>query len=60
VTANVMLTSRLMYFVSFLFIHLHMLNKLVPLKPYPTDALYHQYKALKRGLWQYGMFYGEK
>jgi cyclopropane fatty-acyl-phospholipid synthase-like methyltransferase len=60
VTTNVMRTSTLMYYVSFPFMFLHQLNKIVRLGPYPTDALYHQYHALKRGLWQYGVFYAAK
>ena len=60
VTAKVKPTSRLMYFVSWPFMPLHQLNKFIPLGPYPTDALYHQYHAMNRGLWEYGMFYAEK
>jgi cyclopropane fatty-acyl-phospholipid synthase-like methyltransferase len=60
VTRNIMLTSRIMYGVSLFFIILHLLNKIIPLKPYPTDALFHQYHAIKRGLAEYGIFYAEK
>lgn len=60
VTKNIMLTSRLMYGVSLFFIFFHLLNKIIPLKAYPTDAIYHQYHAIKRGLTEYGVFYAEK
>lgn len=60
VTDKVFRTSKLMYYVSFLFILFHLLDRIVPLKPYPTDALYNQYRAMKKGLWEYGIFYAEK
>ncbi len=60
VTKKVFLTSRLMYYVSYLFIVLHMIDRVIKLKPYPTDALFNQYRALKKGLWEYGIFYAEK
>jgi cyclopropane fatty-acyl-phospholipid synthase-like methyltransferase len=60
VTANVLLSSKLMYYASFFFIVLHLIDKVKPLGPYPSDALYHQYRALKRGLWEYGIFYAAK
>lgn len=60
VTSNVMRTSTLMYWVSMPFILLHWLDKFLPLKPYTTDALYNQYHAMKKGLWEYGVFYAEK
>jgi putative NADPH-quinone reductase len=49
-----------MYWVSMPFILLHWLDKVLPLKPYTTDALYNQYHAMKKGLWEYGIFYAEK
>jgi tocopherol O-methyltransferase len=60
VTPQVMPTARLLYMVSMPFIFLHWIDKFIPLKPYPTDACYNQYHALKRGLWEYGVFYAEK
>lgn len=60
VTPQVMMTSRLMFMVSMPFIVLHLIDKLIPLPPYPTDALFNQYPALKRGLWEYGVFWARK
>jgi len=60
VTPNVRFTSKLMYWVSMPFILLHWLDKIKPLKPYPTDAMYNQYHAMKKGLWEYGIFYAER
>ena len=60
VTKSVFLTSKLMYYVSFLFLPLHLIDKFIKLKPYPTDALFNQYKAIKKNLWEYGVFYAEK
>jgi tocopherol O-methyltransferase len=60
VTQQVMPSAKLLYLVSMPFIVLHWIDKIVPLKPYPTDACYNQYHALKKGLWEYGIFYAEK
>lgn len=55
VTAKVWPSSRLMFLASLPFLPLHIIDKFVRLN-YPTDALFHQYLALRRGLWQYGIF----
>ncbi len=49
-------TSLIMLIVSLPFLPLHLLDKVIPLRAYPTDALFHQYFAMKRGLWEYGIF----
>ena len=53
-------TSKLMLWVSMPFLPLHLLDKVVRIKSYPTDALFHQYFAMKKGLWEYGIFLAEK
>lgn len=60
VTPFVRKTSRIMLIASLPFLPLHLLDGIVRLKSYPTDALYNQYFALKKGLWQYGIFLAEK
>ncbi len=60
VTESVYLTSKIMHYASYFFIVFHILDKIFSLKSYPTDAMYHQYRALKRKLWEYGIFYAEK
>jgi hypothetical protein len=55
VTDKVRPSSRLMFLASLPFLPLHILDKIVPLN-YPTDALFHQYLALRRKLWEYGIF----
>ncbi|MCX7726454.1 MAG: methyltransferase domain-containing protein [Chitinispirillaceae bacterium] len=56
VTDKVFKTSKLMFYVSLLFLPLHLLDRIKRIKSYPTDALFNQYFALKRGLWEYGIF----
>ncbi len=60
VTQNVMRSSNLMYYASLFFFVFHIIDKFFPLKDYPSDAMYNQHKALKQGLWEYGIFYAEK
>jgi len=60
VSSNVFRTSQIMYYTSFVFFIFHLIDKIIPLKSYPTDAPHNQYKAMKKGLWQYGIFYAEK
>lgn len=59
VTSNVFKTSKIMFYTSLFFIIFHLIDKIIPLD-YPTDALFNQYTALKKGLWEYGVFYAEK
>ena len=60
VTPKVMPTSRLMFIASLPFFPLHIIDKIVRLKSYPADAMFNQYLAIRKGLWQYGIFYAEK
>ncbi|MBD3242693.1 MAG: methyltransferase domain-containing protein [Chitinivibrionales bacterium] len=60
VTPFVRKTSRLMLYVSLPFLPLHLLDKVVRMKSYPTDALFNQYFAMKKGLWEYGIFLATK
>lgn len=60
VSPQVMRTAKILYLVSMPFILLHWIDRLIPLPPYTTDACYNQYHALRRGLWEYGIFYAEK
>ncbi len=60
VTDKVFPTSKLMLCVSLFFLPLHLIDKIVRIKSYPTDALFNQYFALKKGLWEYGIFFAEK
>lgn len=39
---------------------LHILDKFIPMNGYPTDANFHQFLAMKRGLWEYGIFHAIK
>jgi cyclopropane fatty-acyl-phospholipid synthase-like methyltransferase len=53
--------SKIMYYSSMvMFGVFHLIDRFFPLKSYPADAVFHQHRALKRGLWQYGIFYAEK
>lgn len=60
VTKQVWPTSIIMLIVSLPFLPLHLLDKILPLRAYPTDALFHQFFAMKRGLWEYGIFIAQK
>ncbi len=60
ITKESLPTSIIMFIVSLPFWPLHLVDKLIPIKGYPTDALFHQYPAMRRGLWQYGMFAATK
>jgi tocopherol O-methyltransferase len=59
VTDNVLKTSRLMFYISLPFLPLHLLDRIVPMR-YPTDALFNQYLAMKKNLWEYGIFCARK
>lgn len=60
VTENVFHSSRLIFFISLPFLPLHLLDRYLAFKSYPTDACYHQYLAMKKRLWEYGIFHAEK
>lgn len=53
-------TSWRMFLLSLIFLPLHILDKIIPLREYPMDALFHQYFAMKENLWEYGIFHAEK
>jgi len=59
VTPQVKKTSRLMMYASLPFLPLHLLDKLVSIQ-YPMDACWNQYFAMKKNLWEYGMFLAKK
>lgn len=56
VTDKVFKTSKIMFYVSLVFLPLHLVDRIKRIKSYPTDALFNQYLALKKGLWEYGIF----
>lgn len=56
VTDKVFKTSKLMLYVSLPFLPLHLIDRVKRIKSYPTDALFNQYFALKKSLWEYGIF----
>lgn len=60
VTKKVMPTALLMFLASMPLLPLHILDRIVRLKPYPADALFNQYLAMRRMLWEYGIFFAEK
>ena len=59
VTEQVRKTSRIMMYVSLPFLPLHILDKFIRLQ-YPTDACWNQYFAMKKKLWEYGIFLAKK
>jgi len=60
VTDKVFMTALLMMIVSLPFLPLHLIDKVIRIKSYPCDAMWNQYFALKKDLWQYGIFLGKK
>lgn len=60
VTPFVKKTSRIMLCVSLPFLPLHILDRVFRIKQYPTDALWNQYFAMKKSLWEYGIFMARK
>ncbi|NLW31960.1 MAG: methyltransferase domain-containing protein [Fibrobacter sp.] len=59
VTEQVRKTSRIMLYVSLFFLPLHLVDKIISIQ-YPTDALWNQYFAMKKRLWEYGIFLASK
>jgi tocopherol O-methyltransferase len=57
VTPFVRPTSRIMLLVSLPFLPLHIVDRFVRIRQYPTDALWNQFFAMKKGLWEYGIFF---
>jgi cyclopropane fatty-acyl-phospholipid synthase-like methyltransferase len=60
VTEKVFRTSQLMFYTSLFFLPFHLIDRVVRIKSYPTDALFNQYFAMKQKLWEYGIFFAEK
>ncbi len=60
VTKQAWPSSKFMFLFSIPFFPLHILDKIIPLHGYPTDATFHQFFAMKRGLWEYGIFHTVK
>lgn len=60
ITNNVFPTAKLLYYLAFPFILFHLFDKIIPLKSYPLEVWFHQYEALKKGLWEYGIFCATK
>lgn len=60
ITKQALPTSIFMFVISLPLWPLHLLDKIIPIKGYPADALFHQYPAMRRGLWEYGMFAATK
>lgn len=60
VTEQVKKTSKIMLCVSLPFLPLHIIDRFFRIKQYPTDALWNQYFAMKKNLWEYGIFLAKK
>jgi tocopherol O-methyltransferase len=60
VTSKVIPSSLAMFIPSLIFLPLHILDKIVEIKDYPTDAMFHQYFVIKHGLMKYGIFWANK
>jgi len=60
VTKNAIFSGKIMFVLSLVALPLHILDKLINIPDYPTDAMFHQYLAMKKGLWQYGIFWAFK
>jgi cyclopropane fatty-acyl-phospholipid synthase-like methyltransferase len=60
VTDNVMPTSLLMFLVSLPLFPFHIVDRIKRLKSYPADAMFNQFLAMRRKLWEYGIFFAAK
>ena len=61
VSKLVMPSAWIMVIISgILFWPLHLLDKIIELNDYPTDAMFHQFFVLKRRLMAYGIFWATK
>jgi len=60
ITEQVKKTSRIMLYASLPFLPLHLIDKVFNISQYPTDALWNQYFAMKKKLWEYGIFLAKK
>lgn len=59
VTPFVKKTSLLMMYASLPFLPFHLIDKVIRIQ-YPTDALWNQFFAMKKNLWEYGIFLAKK
>jgi hypothetical protein len=48
-----------MFYASLPFLPLHLIDKVIQIQ-YPTDALWNQFFAMKKNLWEYGIFLAKK
>jgi cyclopropane fatty-acyl-phospholipid synthase-like methyltransferase len=60
VTEQVQKTSKLMLYVSLPFLPFHLIDRVVRIRQYPCDALWNQYFAMEKKLWEYGIFFAKK
>lgn len=60
VTDKAMPTALLMFIVSLPLFPFHIIDRIVRLKSYPADAMFNQYLAMRRKLWEYGIFFAAK
>lgn len=60
VTKNAIFSGKIMFVLSLVALPLHILEKFIEIPDYPTDAMFHQYLAMKKGLWEYGIFWAFK
>ncbi|MCL1946955.1 MAG: methyltransferase domain-containing protein [Chitinivibrionia bacterium] len=60
VTKKVMPSAWIMVIFSSFMFPLHILEKFIEIKDYPTDAMFHQFFVIKRGLMEYGIFWANK
>jgi len=60
VTSYVWPSSVIMLLVSLPFLPLHVIDYFFRIKSYPTDACWNQFFALRKKLWEYGIFLAAK
>ena len=60
VTQKVIPTAVIMFVASLPFLPLHIIDRIKRIKSYPADAMFNQYLAMRRKLWEYGIFFAEK
>lgn len=60
VTKHAIFSGKIMFVLSLIALPFHILEKFIEIPDYPTDAMFHQYLAMKKGLWEYGIFWAFK
>ena len=60
VTEKVMPTAVIMFVASLPFLPLHIIDRIKRIKSYPADAMFNQFLAIRRKLWEYGIFFADK